>query len=109
MAINGFLHGKEKGCVVTTVLEHPSVSGPLKKYADMGIEIIELPVDTDGIMSPIALKETLDKREDIHLVAIQHANHEIGVVQDIQNLGAVHYKNANDALMATVGSLMKRT
>lgn len=69
------------GRVITTAVEHASL------YRAGGSRVIRLPVDGQGRIDPDALRSAL--REPAAWVSIQHANNEVGVVQDLAALAAV--------------------
>ncbi len=73
--------------IVTTTIEHRAVLDPCQLLADNGFEITRLDVDRDGILALDDLAAAL--REDTILVSIIHANNEIGVIQDIEAIGAL--------------------
>jgi cysteine desulfurase len=52
-----------------------------------GVEIIEIPVNSEGIIDLIKLKEALN--ENTVLVSVQMANSELGVIQPIQEIAEV--------------------
>lgn len=77
----------ERGRVVISAVEHPSVSEAATILAGRGFEIVRLPVDAEGRSDPDALDELLDT--PTQLVSVMLANHETGVLQPIAELAAV--------------------
>ena len=73
--------------IVTSAIEHPSVTAPLERLQSDGWEITELPVDAHGRVSPQQLDAAL--RGDTVLVSIMHANNEVGTLQPIAELAAI--------------------
>ena len=69
--------------VVTTAIEHHSVSGAC---AALGVPVRTLPVDHAGRVDPAALDEALARRP--RLVSLQYANNEVGTIQDLPALAA---------------------
>ncbi|MBY0310365.1 cysteine desulfurase [Patescibacteria group bacterium] len=65
--------------VVTTAIEHPSVSESLVRLAQRGVNVRTVTVDGDGFISPTALTAVLSYRTV--LVTFAYSNSEIGVVQ----------------------------
>ncbi|MCC3356415.1 cysteine desulfurase family protein [Bacillus sp. REN16] len=71
--------------IITTSIEHPSVSEACKQLTDLGFEITYLPVDENGVISIKNLKNAI--REDTILVSIIHVNNEVGTIQPIEEIG----------------------
>ncbi len=76
--------------LIISAVEHASVLNVAKRLEDEGYRVTKLPVDNHGYVSSDALRDALD--EDTFLVSIVHANHEIGVIQDIKNLAEIAHK-----------------
>ena len=73
--------------LVISPIEHESIIASadfLRRFH--GVEVTELAVDEHGVITPDALSAAL--RDDTALVAIGHANNEIGTVQDAAALTA---------------------
>jgi cysteine desulfurase len=89
LAVKGILAEAPPGRthVVTSNVEHYSVLNALRALTGRGVEVTYLPVDNDGLLSPRRLEAAITGKTA--LVAIMHANGEIGVVQDIPALAAV--------------------
>ena len=74
--------GKARGHrIITTKVEHHAVLHPLSQLEKFGFEIVELPVDRYGRVDPDAVEAALTDRTI--LVAIGHANNEVGTIQPI--------------------------
>ncbi len=71
---------KGKHLIVSTIEDFP-VLNSARTLERQGFRVTYLPVDGDGFADIDALEKTIDK--DTILVSIQHANQEIGTVQDI--------------------------
>lgn len=67
--------------IVTTPLEHPSVSGCLTALQERGYEIDVLPVGRDGRIDPGDLSRAM--RQDTVLVTLCAVDSELGVVQPV--------------------------
>lgn len=79
---------KQKGKhIIVSSIEHFSVLYSAKRLQQSGFEATYLPVDKYGIVSPEDLKNAI--RPSTMLISIQHANPEIGTVQDIENLAKI--------------------
>ena len=71
--------------IVTTSIEHPAIMNTLKYLEKKGFEITWLKNDHYGRIDINELKESL--REDTILVTVIHVNNEVGVIQDIEEIG----------------------
>ncbi len=89
LALNGLrMQRPEKKHVIVSPIEHASVLNVVKRWQKSGwVELTELKVDEEGFVDPDSLREAI--REDTLLVSIIHSNNEIGVVQNLQELGAI--------------------
>jgi cysteine desulfurase len=78
--------GKKKGkhIIVSSIEDFP-VLHSAKTLETEGFEVSYLPVDGEGIIDVNHLTELI--RNDTMLVSIQHANQEIGTLQDIKAIG----------------------
>jgi len=72
--------------LVASKIEHTSVLRIVEKLTKQGFEKILLDVDREGFVEPSALKKNLD---NVRLVSIQHANQEIGTLQDVAAIGEI--------------------
>ncbi|MFA4905745.1 MAG: cysteine desulfurase family protein [Candidatus Margulisiibacteriota bacterium] len=73
--------------IVVSKIEHVSVLHSIKALEKQGITLTEVPVDKDGLIDLEKLKSSI-KPETI-LVAVQHSNNEIGVLQPIEEIGRI--------------------
>ncbi len=73
--------------VVTTPIEHHSVSGVCGSLGGLGVAVRTLPVDERGRVDAAALEQAVSRRP--RLVSVQYANNEVGVIQDIPALAAL--------------------
>lgn len=89
MALKGIAFSlREKGRhIITSQIEHPSVLEPCAWLKKQGWEIIYLPVDGEGRVSPDDLIQAL--RPDTVLVSLIHGNNEVGTLQPITDLGNI--------------------
>jgi cysteine desulfurase len=87
LAIKGFaLRNRKKGNhLITTQIEHPSVSEVFAQLEEQGFRVTYLPVDHTGAVSLVRLQEAIS--EDTILVSIMHVNNETGRVQPISEIG----------------------
>jgi cysteine desulfurase len=73
--------------LVTTLVEHPSLSAPCRDLIKAGLEVTAVPVDAEGRVSPDDVRRAL--RADTCLVALGAANGESGTVQPWKAIAAV--------------------
>ncbi|MBD3156069.1 MAG: aminotransferase class V-fold PLP-dependent enzyme [Candidatus Aenigmarchaeota archaeon] len=84
---NYVLKGVPKGHIITTKIEHSSILKTCKSLEKQGYDVTYLDVNEEGNVDLNQLKESL--RKDTVLVSIQHANQEVGTVQNIKEAGKV--------------------
>lgn len=70
--------------ILTTTLEHSSISNYLKVLEEQGYEVSYLPVTNSGIISLEVIENAI--REDTVLGIFQHVNSEIGAIQPINEI-----------------------
>jgi len=98
LALKGIMYNqKEKGHLVVSDIEDFSVLNTAKKLEKQGYDVSYISVDSKGRVNIEELKDSI--REDTVLVSIQHANQEIGTVQDIKTIG--EYLADKDVLFHT--------
>lgn len=72
---------------ITTPFEHASILNTIKKLENSNVKITFLKIDKDGRVDLKHLRESITK--DTTLVSIMHVNNEIGVIQDLEAIGAI--------------------
>ena len=92
LAIKGVLdaYPNRKRIILTTILEHPSITNTLNNLKD--IEVINLKLDSNYHIDINDLKEKL--KLDPVLVSINHVNSELGIIQDIDVIGKIIKENS---------------
>jgi cysteine desulfurase len=85
--ITAFCRGKENGRVIISTIEHPSISEPAREFVRGGLELVEVPVDKDGLIRLDSLRDAL--QDDTILISVIAANNETGVLQPIQEIGRI--------------------
>jgi cysteine desulfurase len=90
LALIGSARAYGKGHVITSSIEHPSVLLACRHLEALGFEISSVSVDSEGVVSPDEVERAI--RKDTFLVSIMHANNETGVLQPIEEIGAVARK-----------------
>lgn len=106
--------GDARRTVVTSALEHPSVSRPADMLKEEGFDHVVLPVSTEGRVAVDLLQKVLE-RGDVALVSITAADGEIAVLQPVSAIaeacaarGVVFHCDASQAagrIPLDVGSL----
>ncbi len=82
--------------LVTTKVEHPAVSSPMKFLEEQGFTVTYLDVDQDGIISLEELKNAVT--DETILVSIMYVNNEIGAVEPIAEAAQIIKKKNPGAL-----------
>ncbi|MGM0680572.1 MAG: cysteine desulfurase family protein, partial [Pseudomonadota bacterium] len=80
-------HPQQGRHIITSAVEHPSVSRPLQSLVTAGWEVTVVPVDESGLVDPDSIRQAI--RPDTVLVSIMHANNEVGTIQPIEAIGAI--------------------
>ena len=83
MAIQGTVSPRDH--VITSSLEHNSVTRPLKYLAGKGIEVTKIPTDLHIGLSPAALEQVVQK--NTKLVICNHVSNVTGTISDIAAIG----------------------
>lgn len=82
----------EKGKrIVVSAIEHAAVLSPAQEMSLEGYDVVFLPVQKNGIVSPLQLENAL-KAAGTALVSIMTANNEIGSVQPVKQLAEISHK-----------------
>lgn len=89
LAIKGAAHFyREKGKhLITVKTEHKAVLDSMRHLETEGYEVTYLDVQEDGLIDLEALRAAM--RPDTILVSVMAVNNEIGVIQDLEAIGAV--------------------
>jgi cysteine desulfurase len=87
LAILGTAFNREKGHIITSVIEHPSVMNPCRHLEKLGFEVSYVGVASDGTVRVDELKKAI--RKQTVLITIMHANNETGVLQPVEEIGAI--------------------
>ena len=88
-AIKGvaFAKAKKGKHIITSNIEHQSVTRPLRMLTQMGFNVTSVSVDKYGIVNPTDVEKAI--REDTILISIMHANNEIGTIEPIAEIGRI--------------------
>lgn len=79
---------RDKGShIIVSKIEDFSVLNPAKALEKWGFDVTYLDVDGNGLADLDLLRDTIT--DETILVSIQHANQEIGTIQDIKSIGEI--------------------
>lgn len=90
MALKGValaLGGKKGNHIITSRIEDFPVLNTAAALGKQGFKVTVIDVDADGMVDPEAVGKAISS--DTIIVSIQHANQEIGTVQDVEAIGAI--------------------
>ncbi len=88
IAIKGVLGAGGGAHVITTDLEHNSVSRPLQAMADRKqIELTRIASDDGGFINPDDVRKAI--KPNTRLIAMTHASNVLGTIQDAAAIGAI--------------------
>ena len=101
-AVFGIVRNASGACkhVITTQIEHEAVLNACQALEKEGgnaagnrpaIEVTYLPVDSDGLINPEALRDAI--RPQTALITVMHANNELGTVQPLEQIGKIAAQN----------------
>jgi cysteine desulfurase len=93
LAIRGLCEAAPGRHVITSAIEHPSVSGVCAELEKRGWEVTRLPVYANGI---VRIEDVVDAlRPDTVLITVMLANNEIGTIQPISQIGSLVHEKRN--------------
>ncbi len=78
---------KKGNHIITTVIEHHSISEPLRFLQEKGVKVSLVGVDKYGLVNPDDIKKAITDKTI--LISVMHANNEIGVIQPIAEIGKI--------------------
>lgn len=82
---------KDKGRhIVVSAVEHHSVLSCAKQLENDGYEVTYIPVDEFGAVDLNKLSSSV--REDTVLVAVMHANNEVGTIEDVKSVSEITHR-----------------
>jgi len=92
LAIKGVAHfySKKGKHIITSKIEHKAVLDSCRQLEREGCEVTYLDPDDKGLISPQTVADAI--REDTILVSLMHVNNEIGVVNNIEEIGKITRK-----------------
>lgn len=86
-AVFSALSSTGKRRIITTAIEHPAVLNACLEAERRGAEVIYLPPDENGLISPRQVEKALTP--DTALVSVMAANNEVGTLQPVAEIGAL--------------------
>ncbi|UMB68090.1 cysteine desulfurase family protein [Mycobacterium paraterrae] len=76
--------------IITTEVEHHAVLDAVTWLAEHeGAEVTWLPTNADGSVSGAALRDALERHDDVAVVTVMWANNEVGTIMPIDELAAI--------------------
>lgn len=89
MALKGVarFYKANKKHIITTQTEHKCVLDSCRVLQEEGFEVTYLPVNTEGLVDLEQLEKAI--RPDTAIVSIMTVNNEIGVIQPVEEIGAI--------------------
>lgn len=89
LALKGVAYAyRQKGRhIITSMIEHKAVLDPCKQLEKEGFEVTYLQPDKHGVISPEQVAAVI--KEDTILISLMHGNNELGVLTDIESIGAI--------------------
>ncbi len=87
LVLKGVALSRGAGRIITAATEHPAVLAPCRFLASRGFEVMLLPVDSQGLVDPEAVRRALTP--DTILISIMHANNETGALAPIKEIAAL--------------------
>jgi cysteine desulfurase len=75
--------------VITTAIEHEAVLNTCQALEKRGVRVTYLPVDRDGRIALEDLRAAVRQTGGASLIAVMHANNELGTVQAMEEIGKI--------------------
>jgi cysteine desulfurase len=69
---------------IISSVEHESVMETARALEQDGVEVIKLPVNKEGVIDIVALKEVLNERTVV--VSVMHVNNEVGTIEPLREI-----------------------
>lgn len=81
---------KERNEVIISSVEHPAVATAAQFLKSLGVKLIELPVNEEGVSTPQDLQNVISDKTA--LVSVMWANNETGMIFDIQKMAEIAHE-----------------
>lgn len=86
-ALKGACSAQDGKHIVVSAIEHPALIESAADMRKFGYEVSFVNADKEGVISPADIKKAL--RPDTVFCAVMHANNETGVIQPVEEIGAI--------------------
>ena len=102
LALKGIaeMYAEKGNHIITAATEHKAILDTCKRLEKHGIRVTYLPVQTDGLVDLNLLREAITDKTI--LISIMYANNEIGVIQNVAEIGKIAHSRG--ALFHTDGT-----
>jgi cysteine desulfurase len=92
LAIFGFAAAfrRERKHIIASPIEHHAVLNAVEALEKQGIDVTWLPISSDGVIDPEDVRRAL--RPETILIAVMHANNELGTIQPISEIGRIAFE-----------------
>lgn len=87
LVITGAVRAARGRHIIANAIEHSSVLTPMRRLAEQGFNLTELPVDSEGRVDPRQVATAL--RPETTLVSTMAVNNEVGTIQPVEEIGRV--------------------
>jgi cysteine desulfurase len=87
-----------RGACLYSAVEHPSVRENCRVLEQLGRPVGVIPVDANGRVTEVGLREALEKRPETRFAAIMAVNNETGALNDMGGLTALLRKKEGPAI-----------
>jgi len=89
LALKGIaeMYAEKGNHIITAATEHKAILDTCKRLEKHGIRVTYLPVQTDGLVDLNMLREAITDKTI--LISIMYANNEIGVIQNVAEIGKI--------------------
>ncbi len=82
-----YAHQRQGKHIVVSAIEHPAVLNSVELLVRQGFTVTKVRVDREGRIAPSDVEAALQK--DTILICMHHANHDIGTIEPIGEIGRV--------------------
>jgi len=76
--------------VISSTIEHHAVLNSCKRLEEMGVAVTSVPCDANGLVNPEDVRAAL--RPETKLISVIMANNETGVLQKVEEIGAIAHQ-----------------